>query len=116
MNQGIIEEFIVLHLWPKDRIGRKLGVAITSVAFLVCALPLPLAIADPKPTTPWTPESRHYHYEDYESETGERVQIASVFFLVIGSVAFVLVIGSLILTGNAPPTPPHPRCILLFRV
>ena len=62
VNQGIIEEFIVFHQWPKDRIGRKLGVAITSVAFLVCALPLPLAIADPKPTTPWTPESRHYHY------------------------------------------------------
>ena len=92
LNQGIMAEFLVFHLWPKDRIGRKLGVAITSVAFLVYALPLPLVIADPKPKTPWTSESdnndfngtlesRHYHYEDYESETGKRLQIASIFFL-----------------------------------
>ena len=56
-------EFLVFHLWPKDRIGRKLGVAITSVAFLVYTLPLPLVIANPKPTTPWTTES---HKDDYK--------------------------------------------------
>ena len=85
LNQGIMAEFLVFHLWPKDRIGRKLGVVITSVAFLVYTLPLPLVIANPKSTTPWTteshnddykgtPESRQYHYEDYELETGKRLQ------------------------------------------
>ena len=92
MSQGIIADFLSLHLWPQDRHGKKIGLAMTVFSFLVYASPLPLAISNPQPKTQWTAEYHNAEYNEYESETGNRVWTASICFLVIGSLAFVWVI------------------------
>ena len=92
LAQGVIADCLSLHLWPKDRYGRKIGLAMTCFSFLVYASPLPLVIANPQPKTQWTTESHNTEYNEYESETGKRLWIASICFLVIGSLAFVLAI------------------------
>ena len=91
MSQGIIADFLSLHLWPKDRYGKKIVLAMTIFSFLYVS-PLPLAISNPQPKTQWTAEYHNTEYSEYESETGNRVLVASICFLVIGFLAFVLVI------------------------
>ena len=92
VNQGIFAEAFVLHLWPKDHFGKKIGLALTCFTFLLFASPLPFVIANPEPKTQWTTESNNTEYKNYELETGERLQIASICLLAIGSLAFVLAI------------------------
>ena len=65
---------------------------MTVFSFLVYVSPLPLAISNPQPKTQWTAEYHNAEYSEYESETGKRLWNASICFLVIGSIAFVLVI------------------------
>ena len=62
------------------------------LSFLVYAVPLPLAIVNPQAKTQWTAESHNMEYNEYESETGNHLWIASICFLVIGALAFVSVI------------------------
>ena len=61
--------------------------------FFLFAAPAPFLIASPVPTTQWTStESNNPVYNKWASETGDRLQTASISFLLVGSVAFVLVI------------------------
>ena len=92
MSQGIIAEFLSLHIWPKDRYGKEIGKAMAVLIFLVYAAPLPLAIVNPQAKTQWTAESHNMEYKEYESETGNRLRIASICFLLIGALAFLSVI------------------------
>ena len=68
---------------------------MTVFTFLLQASPLPFVITNPEPTIDWnwtTKESNDTAYKEWESTTGERLRNASISLLVIGSLAFVLVI------------------------
>ena len=93
VNQSVISDIVSLHLWPKSRDGKRIALAMTVFIFFVLAFRLPFLIASPLPTTRWkSTESNNTVYMKWASETGERLQTASISFLLIGSVAFVLVI------------------------
>ena len=65
---------------------------MTVFTFLLFASPAPFLIASPLPTTRWmTTDANNTGYTRWASETGDRLQIASVSFLVIGSIAILLV-------------------------
>ena len=61
---------------------------MTTFTFLLFASPSPFLIANPAPTTDWV--TNNTGYNRWASETGDRLQIASIFFLLIGSIAFAL--------------------------
>ena len=66
---------------------------MTFFIFLLYASTGPLVVANPEPTTQWKEESSNNPvYKAWASETGERVQAASICLLIIGPIAFVLVI------------------------
>ena len=93
VNQCVISDILSLHLWPKSRHGKRIGLAMAVFTFFLFAAPAPFLIASPVPTTQWTStESNNPVYNKWASETGDRLQTASISFLLVGSVAFVLVI------------------------
>ena len=68
-----------------------LGLAVFT--FFLYASPGPFLIPNPEPQTAWMDEwyntVNNTAYTKWTSETGERLQLASISFLVIGLVAFV---------------------------
>ena len=93
VTQSVISDMISLHLWPKSRDGKRIGLAMTVFIFFLYATPAPFIIASPVPTTRWTSaESNNTKYLEWASKTGDRLQTWSISLLLVGSVAFVSVI------------------------
>ena len=63
---------------------------MTIFTFLLYALPGPFLIANPAPTTHWM--TNNTGYKNWASDTGDRLQMTSISFLIIGSIAFILAI------------------------
>ena len=79
ITRGIISEILVLHLWPKTNQGKRIGLAMTVLIFLLYAAPLPFFIANPGPETRQI-EGRIIKKVQSE-ELSRRLQIASMSFL-----------------------------------
>ena len=97
VNNRVICENLSFHLWPKScRHGKKIGLAMTVLIFLLHALPGSFLIASPEPTNDWIEEwyntANNTAFKQWTSETGDRLQLASISFLLIGLVAFVLAV------------------------
>ena len=93
VTQSVIFDLVSFHLWPKSRDGKRIALVMTVFIFFLIASRTPFLIASPEPTTRWTSaESNNTVYNKWASETGDRLRIASISFLLVGSVAFVLVI------------------------
>ena len=61
--------------------------------FLIYTWRGPFIIASPEPTTQWiATESNNQVYIEWATKTGDRLQIASISFLVVGFITFVMVI------------------------
>ena len=93
VTQSVISDIISLHLWPKSRNGKRIGLAMTVFIFFLFATPSPFIIASPVPTTHWTSTEWNNtgSYHTWASKTGDRLQIASISLLLVGSLAFVSV-------------------------
>ena len=97
VNNHVISENLGFHLWPKScHHGKKIGLAMTVLIFLLHALPGLFLIASPDPTNDWIQEwyntANNTAFKEWTSETGDRIQLASISFLLVGLVAFVLAI------------------------
>ena len=92
VNQCVISDMLTLHLWPKSSTGKKIGVAMTVFTFLLIASLGPFIIADPEPTTDWVITSNTTAKIKWAADTADRLQVASISFLTIGFIAFVLAI------------------------
>ena len=97
VNSHVISDNLSLHLWPKScHLGKKIGLAMTVLIFLLHALPGSFLISSPEPTNDWIEEwyntENNTAFKTWTSETGDRLQLASIFFLLIGSVAFFLAV------------------------
>ena len=90
IGRGILSELLVFHFWPKTDHGRKIGMAMTVFVFLLYVAPVPFVVANPIPEDKWCKGSNNTVYGKWASETGQRLQIASVASLVIGCVASAL--------------------------
>ena len=93
VNQSVFSDILTLHLWPKTLTGKKIGLAMTFFTFLLIAALGPFIIANPEPTISenyWVIESNST--AEWTQDTGDRLQAASLYFLTIGSVAFILAI------------------------
>ena len=86
VNQRVISDIMSLHLWPKGNDGKMISLAMTTFTFLLFASPSPFLIGNPTPTTDWMTNTTGYN--NWASETGSRLQKASISFLLIGSIAF----------------------------
>ena len=96
-NHHVISDNLSFSLWPKScQHGKKIGLAMTVFIFLLHALPGLFLIASPEPATDWIQEwyntANNTAFEKWTSETGDRIQLASISFLLIGLVAFVLAV------------------------
>ena len=101
VNQCVISDLVSLHLWPKSRDGKRIGLAMAVFTFLLFASRGPFLIASPVPTTHWTStEGNNPVYNMWASKTGDRLKVASISFLAIGSIAFVLVICLILFEDN----------------
>ena len=81
---------LVFNLWPKTPHGKRIGLVITAFVFLLYGASLPFMIANPEPQrTQWTPDPNNTDYNNWISDTGKRLWVASISFLVIGFFAFV---------------------------
>ena len=70
---------------------------MTVFIFFLFAIRAHFIIASPIPTTRWTSaESNNSVYHTWASKTGDRLQIASISLLLVGSLAFVSVICMLL--------------------
>ena len=66
---------------------------MTFLTFLLFASPGLFLHASPEPTTRWTRENaNNTEYLKWASETGRRLQVASYFLVMVGSVELVLAI------------------------
>ena len=68
---------------------------MTVFTFLLYASPGPFLIANPEPTIStnyWVIERNNTDYTQWASKTSDRLQLASISFLTIGFIAFVLAI------------------------
>jgi len=93
INQSVISDILTLHLWPKSRNGKRIGLAMTIFIFLFYASTGPLIISNPEPKTSWGEKGTNdKEYMEWASKTGERVQVASVILLMIAPIYLVLVI------------------------
>ena len=97
VNNHVISENLGFHLWPKScHHGKKIGLAMTVLIFLLHALPGLFLIASPDPTNDWIQEwyntANNTAFKEWTSETGDRIQLASISFLLVGLVAFVLAV------------------------
>ena len=88
VNQSVISDIVSLHLWPKSRDGKRIGLAMTVFIFFPLAFRLPFLIASPVPTTRWTStDSNNTAYKEWASKTGLDLQTASIFLLLSWSSA-----------------------------
>merc|ERR1719336_160764 len=63
---------------------------MTVFIFLLYGAPLPFIIASPEPqNNQWTKDPNNTDYNNWMSDTGERLWVSSTSFLVIGFFAFV---------------------------
>ena len=90
IGRGVLSEILVLHLWPKNRHGKRIGLALAVFFFLLYAIPLPFVIANPEPETfKWTTDGS-LEYIEWVAKLSARVQMASIVLLIVGTVAFLL--------------------------
>ena len=90
VQRGVLSEMLVFHLWPKTLHGKRIGIVITVFIFLLYGAPLPFIIANPEPqNNQWKTDSNNTDYNNWISDTGERLCVSSISFLVIGFFAFV---------------------------
>ena len=90
VQRGVLCEMLVFNPWPKTPHGKRIGLVITAFVFLLYGASLPFIIANPKPQhTQWTPDPNNTDYNIWISDTGERLWVASISFLVIGFLASV---------------------------
>ena len=95
LSEWILSELVSFHLWPKGRTGKRIGLTMTVFTFLLYASPGPFLIASPEPTIStnyWVIERNNTDYTQWVSKTSDRLQVASISFLTIGFIAFVLAI------------------------
>ena len=95
LSEWILSELVSFHLWPKGRTGKRIGLTMTVFTFLLYASPGPFIIANPEPTLStnyWVIERNNTDYTQWVSKTSDRLQHASISFLTIGFIAFVLAI------------------------
>ena len=96
LNHYVITDNLSFNLWPKGREGKRIGLAMTVLLFLLHAIPGIFLMASPKPATDWMHKlyntANSTAFDEWTSKTGDRLQLQSIFFLVIGLIAFVLAI------------------------
>ena len=97
ISQGVVAELVSLHLWQTcGRLGRKIGLAMTSFIFLLLSSFLAWIIKNPDPD--WTSridtgsEADFNLYKKWATETSVRLQITGITCLVIGWVTFPLIV------------------------
>ena len=90
VQRGVLCEMLVFNPWPKTHHGKRIGLFITAFVFLLYGASLPFIIANPEPQhTQWTPDPNNTDYNIWISDTGKRLWVASISFLVIGFLASV---------------------------
>ena len=96
VNRYVITDNLSLNLWPKGRDGKRIGVAMTLLTFLIHALPGSFLIASQEPAIDFLHKryntSNSTAFDNWTLETGDHLKLQSIFFLVVGLVAFVLAI------------------------
>ena len=112
LNKSVISDILGMHLWPKCRDGKRIGLAMTVLTFVFIGGPGIFLILDPEPTTrswmaemnntepnklaldsqSWMQKLNPTTLQAWTSGTGDRLKIASISTLALGSVAFVMVI------------------------
>ena len=99
VNQNVIADILGLHLWPKSRDGKRIGLAMTVFTFLALGLPGLFVIESPEPTPrSWMAElNRTEENKTWSLATGERLRFASVAYLVISHIAFIFAIYLILL-------------------
>ena len=93
--QFVMFDLFSVQLWPKGRNGKMIGLSMAVYTFLFLAAPAPFLISSPEPHSSRNERMKEWNNPDYDewaAGIGKRLRIASISFLVIGSVAFVLVI------------------------
>ena len=81
---------LVLYLWPKTYHGKRIGLVMTIFIFLLYGASIPFVISNPSPqAAQWTPNPNNTDYNNWTSETRERLLTASISALVLGILAFV---------------------------
>ena len=79
--QGVLSEYHVLRLWPKNNHGKRIGLAMAVFIYLLFATPLLCLIANPEPETQWS--QMRVTYDVWAAKLRERLRIAAMSFLVI---------------------------------
>ena len=95
IQRGVLCQMLVFYLWPRTGHGRRIGLVMTFFIFLLYLAWVPFVIANPETqnTGQWTTtDPNNTDYNSWMSETGWRLWVASVFFLFVGILAFVLTI------------------------
>ena len=93
IQRGVLCQMLVFYLWPRTGHGRRIGLVMTFFIFLLYLAWVPFVIANPETqnTGQWTTtDPNNTDYNSWMSETGWRLWVASVFFLFVGILAFVL--------------------------
>ena len=115
LNQSVISDSLGMHLWPKSRDGKRIGLAMTVLTFVFIGGPGIFLIADPEPRSmSWMAEANNTEpnklyldsrswmqrinqttdkLQDWAYGTGERLKIASISTLALGSVGIVMLIS-----------------------
>ena len=98
IGQGVIAELLTLHIWPRGRLGEKIGLAITVFNFLLFSSSLAWVIAAPEEGSliNWTKEASEGIYKEWASESVARLHTSSISCLIIGCPTSLLVICLLI--------------------
>ena len=94
INQGIIAEFYTLHLWPKGKLDRTVGVGMATFFFLLFSSSLAWHVANPEELSKiYVPVNESDpSIQAWRSETTDRLQKISASFLGLGFITFILVI------------------------
>ena len=94
INQGIIAEFYTLHLWPKGKLDRTVGVGMATFFFLLFSSSLAWHVANPEELSKiYVPVNESDpSIQAWRSETTDRLQTISASFLGLGFITFILVI------------------------
>ena len=93
INQSILAELFTLHQWPKGRLGRAVGVGMTTFVFLLYSSSLAWHIANPEELTKINRNRKSdLTFQEWRSETTDRLQVTAACFLGLGLFTFILVI------------------------
>ena len=98
IGSGVFSELLVFHLWPKNNHGKRINLAMAVFSFFLFSAPLPFMIVNPKPDTlKWTQNRSTlfrsmYDRRKWAAELNERVQMASISLIVVGTVALFFTI------------------------